>query len=232
MGSQPNSLSSKCSLQASRKLRGRVRAPLGQPCCHPQLHPLLLHLFLFLQSPWGSSQLGYAPEARMRPLRVTQMFQPQARWPWPVGLTASLAALTPGHRQARQKTARLSLVSLEPSVSAKPSQTRQGEKKLKVAMEPHRRELLALWQQSLAQAMMEVEAMLRSRGRAVPRQMATAGGGNRRPQGGAVAPRAPGQGAGPLPGPALFTEEDAASPAAHPLTKGCHLAATVHRGSR
>lgn len=139
-------------------------------------------------------------------------------------------ALTPGHRQARQKTAQLSLVSLKPSVSAESRQTKQGEKRWEAIMEPYRRELLALWQQSLAQAMTEVEAMFRSRRRAVPRQTAAAGGGGRRPQGGAAAPGAPGRGAGPLPGPALFTEEDAGSLAVRSLTEGYYLAAAIHKG--
>lgn len=137
------------------------------------------------------------------------------------------AALTPGHRHARQKTAQS---SLKPSVSAKPRQTKQGEKRSEATMEPYRRELLGLWQQSLAQAMTEVEAMFRSRKRAVPRQMAAAGGGGRRPQGEAAAPGSHGRGAGPLPGPALFTEENAGSPAARSLTEGYYLAATVHKG--
>lgn len=187
--------------------------------------------------PLSSVSLGQQPIG-LRPgsQDAASKSHPNVSAPGPLALASGpyrlTAALTPGHHQTRQKTARLSLVSLEPSVSAKPSQTRQSEKRLKVAMEPQRRELLVLWQQSLAQAVMEVEAMLRSRGRAVPRQMATAGGGNRRPQGGAVAPSATGQGPGPLPGPALFTEEDATSPAAHALTEGYHPAATVHKGSR
>lgn len=141
----------------------------------------------------------------MQPLRLT-------------GSSHFTAAQTSAHHQGRQKTARLFLVSLEPSVCAEPCQTGQGEKRSKATIEPHRQELLALWQQSLTQAMTEVEVMLRCRERAVPRQTATAGGRDRRPQGGAAAPDAPGQGAGPFPEPALFTEDDTASSAAHSLT--------------
>ncbi|XP_052046269.1 uncharacterized protein LOC127690800 [Apodemus sylvaticus] len=136
----------------------------------------------------------------------------------------------PGPRQGRQKTTRLLMISLEPSVRVEPCQPGQGEGRRGTSMEPHRRELLVLWQQSLAQAMMEVEAMLRSRGRAMARQMVTCGGGARRPQGGAAAPGAHGQGAGSPPLPALFAEDHTASPAACSLTEGYHLAATVHKG--
>jgi hypothetical protein len=70
--------------------------------------------------------------------------------------------------------------------------------------------------------------MLRCRGRAVPRQMATAGE-DRGAHGEAAASGTPGQGAGPLPGPALFTEEDEASLAGHSLTEGYHLALPQQR---
>lgn len=182
--------------------------------------PILLRL--------PSVSLGKQPtELRPRTQDAASKSHPNVAAP---GLLALTGGLTPGHRQARQKTAQLLLVSLKPSVSAEPRQTKQGEKRWEAIMEPYRRELLALWQQSLAQAMTEVEAMFRSRRRAVPRQTAVTGGGGRRPQGGAAAPGAPGRGAGPLPGPALFTEEDAGSLAARSLTEGYYLAATIHKG--
>lgn len=97
-------------------------------------------------------------------------------------------------------------------------------------MEPQSRELLTRWQQRLAQAMTEVEAMLRHRGMTEPRRVAAAGlgsrRGNRRRQGGAATPSAFDQGAGP----AVFTEKDAAPPAANCLTEGNHPATTIHTG--
>lgn len=56
----------------------------------PNSTPHPLHLFFFLQSPWGCSQMGYVLEPKMQPIRVNQTFQPQACWPWPVGLSVSL----------------------------------------------------------------------------------------------------------------------------------------------
>ncbi|XP_076787390.1 uncharacterized protein LOC143441758 isoform X2 [Arvicanthis niloticus] len=216
--------------EAPRQSRSASRpAMLPSPTPPPPPTPFPLPSVSLGQQPTGLRPGSQDVASKSHPNVSAPGPLARARASGPYRLTA---ALTPGHCQATQRPARLSLESLEPSVNDKPSQTRPGEKRLEVYMDPHRRELLALWQQNLAQAMMEVAAMLRSRGRAVPRQMATAGGGDRRPQGGAVAPSAPGQGAGPLPGPALFTEGDAASPAAHSLTKGYHLAAILHKGSR
>lgn len=75
--------------QVAQRLSGSAFRP-AIPNSTPPPRPPSPHNFSFLQSPWGCSQMGYVPEPKMQPLRVNQTFQPQACWPWPVGLSTSL----------------------------------------------------------------------------------------------------------------------------------------------
>lgn len=111
-----------------------------------------------------------------------------------------------------------SSVEALPRVSeAGPEQDNEGQAAIK---DPQCKERLARWVQSLVRALIKMEAMF---GRDKLRKVFDT------EQGGAAAPGASGLGAGPLRGPGLFPEEDAATPGALSLPEGHHHADTDPR---